>query len=221
MKTRILILLTVILCAFAYIGTRITADNKSRLIDTQVDNKYEYFIEYFCAGNGLDIVKCQIILNDSASNLRTQSKDQSFYNAFSQVKLNKRTVDCFKSLLFELYSNNNTALKDGITNERRIIGSTQHDLSINLTLDDKKINEFFHVLDIMDSHENFDPFRPPFYKIMELIDAILLKADNDIYKNPCNYYRRAKIPVWITETFNDIYYETTYEINTQYEPFQR
>lgn len=219
MRTKILILITAILCVLAYIVIRITADTKPRFVDTQVNNKYECFIEYFCAGSSLDIVKCQIILNDSLPILRTQSRDQSFYNDFSQVKLNEKTADCFKSLLSELYSNNNTALKYGITNERRVIGSTQHDLSINLTLDDKKINEFFHVLDIMDSHENFDPFRSPFYKIMELINAILLKADNDIYKNPCKYYRRAKIPAWIAETFNDKYYETTYEINTRYEPF--
>lgn len=177
------------------------------------------FIEYFCAGEIWDTVKCQISLNDTIAVFRVQSRDQSSYNGYTLLKLNKQTADCFKSLLFELYSNHDSALKDGIPNERDIISSTQDNLSISLTIGEKQINEFFHVTDILASYENFDPFRPQFYKIRELIDAIILKMEYEKNKNHNNYKRTLTIPDWITEKFNNEYYETHYEINTIYEPF--
>lgn len=205
--------------AFGCIETKTTENNNSCAKTNLDNNEFDCLIEYFCTGEIWDTVKCQIILNDTIAVFRVQSRDQSSYGGYTQLRLNKRTADCFKSLLLELYSEQNTALKDDIPNERDVISSTQDDLSISLTIDGKKINEFFHVTDILYSHKDFDPFRPQFYKIRELINAIILKIEYEKNKNHNNYKRTLIIPDWITEKFNNEYYETHYEINTIYEPF--
>lgn len=202
--------------AFGCIETKTTENNNSCAKTDLDNNKFDCFIEYFCAGEVWNTVKCQIILNDTVEVFRIQNRDQSSYSGYTQLRLNKRTADCFKSLLLELYSEQNTALKEGIPNERDVISSTQDDLSISLTIGGKEINEFFHITDILYSHKDFDPFRPQFYKIRELINAIILKVEDEKDKSQ----NKAPItPDWITEKFHDEYYEATNEINTTYKSF--
>lgn len=215
-------LISLILLAFVFWGCVETNPAKNNNSCTQrviEDNGIDCFIEYFCAGEIWDTVKCQIILNDTIAVFRVQSRNQSSYDGYTLLKLNKQTADCFRSLLFELYSERNSALKDSIPNERHSISSTQDDLSVSLTIGDKKINEFFHVTDILASYENFDPFRPQFHKLRELIDAIILKVEYEKNKNHNNYKRTLTTPDWITEKFNNEYYETQYEISPTYELF--
>lgn len=173
-------------------------------------NDFNCIIEYFCAGDLWNTVKCQLILNDTIAVLRVQSWEQSLNNNYSHLSLNKKSADCFKSLFHEIYSEHSSALKDGFLNERNVNGSTQEDLSISLTLNNKRINEYFHVLDILDSYKNYNPFRPQFYKIRELIIAIILRFEKkDVYNN--NEYQI--VPDWIKEKFHDEYYDYYFDTN--------
>ena len=59
----------------------------------------------------------QILLNDTASVIRTQDSRQRIDKLYSQVILTKETADCFKSLLFDLYSKHQSILNDSIINK--------------------------------------------------------------------------------------------------------
>lgn len=171
-------------------------------------------MNFICPGDAWKIFGCQIIFKDTITEICVRDlREHHIQNEYFLITLNKPVTDCLKSLLYSIYSDSNTALKDGIPNERYVIGSNRSDLSINLILNEKIVNEFFHVWDIHDSYRsfvtftnNFEPFRPPFYKMMELIYDILFEINKEIYHGRS----RKKATDWIEDKFNYNYYEPNY-----------
>lgn len=166
-------------------------------------------LNYICPGDAWEIADCQIIFKGTTAEIYVQSfGGQTSKNEYILITLNKPVTDCLKSLLYAIYSDSNTALKDGIPNERSVIGSAKNDLSIKIIFNGKIVNEFFHVFDIQFSYSGFDPFKPSFYKMLELIEGILCKVDYEIYHG-----RRGEMATdWVKEKFNYNYYETDYRI---------
>ncbi len=165
-------------------------------------------LNYICPGDAWKIADCQIIFKDTIAEIHVRSlSERPLKNEYHLISLNKPVTDCLKSLLYAIYSDSNTALKEGIPNERLVIGSSQNDLSIKLIVNGKIVNEFFHVDDIQFSYSGFEPFRPPFYKMMDLINDILCKVDNDIYHGR----RGERATDWVKEMFNYNYYELDYK----------
>lgn len=190
-------------------GNHITTFAEQSVKDDIAPDSIEIYgnLNYICPGDAWKIADCQILFKDTIAEIYVRSlSEQHLKNEYHLITLNKPVTDCLKSLLYAIYSDSNTALKEGIPNERYVIGSSQNDLSIKLIVNGKIVNEFFHVDDIQFSYSGFDPFRPPFYKMMDLINGILCKVDNDIYLG-----RRGELATdWVEEKFNYNYYDPNY-----------
>ncbi len=175
-------------------------------------------LNFICPGDLWDIFECQIIFMDSIAEVYVQDfRKQSINNEYFLITLNKPATDRLKTLLYSIYSDSNTALKDGIPNERSIMSANRSDLSIKLLLNGKIVNEFFHVWDIHYSYRSIitstntlEPFKPPFYKMLELIYDILFQIDKEIYHGRSN----RKATDWVENEFNYNYYKPGYRTVT-------
>lgn len=175
-------------------------------------------LNFICPGDLWDIFECQILFMDSITEIYVKDfREQSINNEYFLITLNKPVTDRLKTLLYSIYSDSNTALKDGIPNERSVKSSNRSDLSINLLLNGKIVNEFFHVWDIHNSYRSIitstntlDPFKPPFYKMLELIYDILFQIDKEIYHGRSN----RKANDWVENEFNYNYYKPGYRTVT-------
>lgn len=171
-------------------------------------------LNFICPGDRWDIFECQILFMDSIAEIYVQDfREQSINNEYFLITLNKPVTDRLKTLLYSIYSDSYTALKDGIPNERSVRSADRSDLSIKLLLNGKIVNEFFHVWDIHYSYRNIitstntlDPFKPPFYKMLELIYDILFQIDKEIYHGRSN----RKANDWVENEFNYKYYKPGY-----------
>lgn len=175
-------------------------------------------LNFICPGDRWDIFECQILFMDSIAEIYVQNfREQSINNEYFLITLNKPVTDRLKTLLYSIYSDSNTALKDGIPNERSVRSADRSDLSIKLLLNGKIVNEFFHVWDIHYSYRSIitstntlDPFKPPFYKMLELIYDILFQIDKEIYHGRHN----KKATDWVENEFNYNYYKPGYRTVT-------
>ena len=171
-----------------------------------------------CPGERWGIFECNIIFKDTISEIYVQGfGEQSSNKENFLITLNKAVTDRLKTLLYSIYCDSNTALNDGIPNERSVKCSDRCDLSIKLFLNGKIINEFFYVNDIQESYRSIitstntlDPFKPPFYKMLELIYNILFQIDKEIYHGRSN----RKAADWIENEFNYNYYKPGYRTVT-------
>ena len=150
------------------------------------------------------IRKVKLLLSDTASVVQSQDSRQIVDKFYSQVTLKKQTADYFKALLFEIYSQHRSVIKDSILNEglARLYHSTSW--SIKLNLPGQEINESIKTSDYYYSFE--DPFHEQFERIWELIFAIKRKMEYDIYSLKDKGY---KMEDWIKEKFDGVFYETT------------
>lgn len=146
----------------------------------------------------------QILLNDTASVIRTQDSRQRIDKLYSQVTLTKETADCFKSLLFDLYSKHQSILNDSIINKGYMKISVATIWSINMEIEGQLIEESIDLKDYRFSFKN--PFNIQFEKILQLIWAIRYKMELEIYSLEDD---KSKIEDWIIEKFNGNYYETS------------
>lgn len=165
-------------------------------------------LKYDAEGTGQDeVLNIKILLNDSIGIFSIQDFSLFFNRKFVQFSLSKDVVDCFKALLFDLYTNNNSALTAKPYTADEIHVSTQTLWKISLHLGEKKIDERFN----LDKYIGFEnPFQPQFIKILDLIWAIKYKIDRDLF----HIKRHRNIAEWITEMFHDKYYEPYNNVNS-------
>ena len=70
-----------------------------------------------------------------------------------------------------------------------------------MNMDGKKINEKINISGYAITFDQ--PFHPQFDRLLELISAITVKMEQDIFRIENADYNQAE---WITETFHDEYY---------------
>lgn len=153
---------------------------------------------------GNRIIKVKLLLSDTASVVQSQDSRQRADKFYSQVTLKKPTADYFKILLFEIYSQHKSVIKDSILNEGLARWSPSASWSIKLKLPNQEINESIKTSDYYYSFE--DPFHEQFERILDLIFAIKRKMEYDIYSLKDKDY---KMKDWIKEKFDGVFYETT------------
>lgn len=147
-------------------------------------------------GVGSGIKNCQILLNDTIAIFSGQTLMQQL-----QVTLTNTVSDYIKSLLYDIYTENRSAIKDQYINANYCISSATSKWDIMMNMGGKKINER---IDISGYAITFDdPFHPQFDRLLELILAITVKMEQDIFRIENTDYNQAE---WITETFHDEYY---------------
>ena len=201
-------------------GNHLTKETEKSVISEINPDSMDIYgdLKFICPGDAWEIAECQIIFKDTVAEIYVQGlREQPLRKEYFLITLNKPVTDRLKLLLYSIYSDGNTALKDGIPNERSVIGSNRSDLSINLILNGKIVNEFFHVWDIHYSYQSLvsstntlEPFKSSFYKMMELIYDILFQIDKEIYHGR----RHKKATDWIENEFNYNYYTQGYRIVT-------
>ena len=122
-----------------------------------------------------------------------------------QLTLKERVANCFRRLLFELYSDNDSSLKDSLPEKRWITIVANNSLSIEINLNNKHVKESFEVENTIATYgeDNIYPFKPQFEKLYKLIIAIILKAEDQFY----GIGHKLDAPDWIVEEFNYDYYE--------------
>lgn len=153
---------------------------------------------------GSDIRICQILINDTIALFREQTSLNQL-----QVTLTKHVRDYFKLLLYDIYAKNSSAIKDQYLNEARNITNVKSEWKIAMNMDGKKINE---KIDTFDFRFTFDqPFHPQFDRLLELIYAITVKMEQDIFRIENTDYNQEE---WITEMFHDEYYLPYNDINS-------
>ena len=144
----------------------------------------------------------QLILNDSVSLFRSQTLFELINGVYTQVSLNELTLNYIRGLLYELYTNHNSIIKDEyINNDSLFMINGAKIWQIKMNLNGKNIAETHDLLDYTFSFDK--PFNLQADKILELILAIKRKIEKDIYKLKGINYEPQK---WITETFHDEYY---------------
>lgn len=153
------------------------------------------------------IYTCQILLNDSIALLR----GQTFVNLPVQVTLNKPVSDYIKSLLYNIYSEQKSAIKKQYINEPHDMMSFSSEWNITMSMEGIKIKES---IDVIGYAVTFDePFHPQFDRLLELIYAITVKMEQDIFE--VEYIHNRYKPVeWIIEMFNDEFYESYNDIKS-------
>lgn len=149
---------------------------------------------------------CQILLNDSIALLRGQTNFEQ-----CQVTLTKPIADYIKSLLYDIYTENKSGVKDKYINEPRTITTFISDWNITMNLEGKRINE---TIDEIGYSITFDePFHSQFKRLLELIYAITVKMEQDIFE--VEYIHNRYKPVeWIIEMFHGEFYEPYNDINS-------
>lgn len=149
---------------------------------------------------------CQILLNDSIALFRGQSDIQQF-----QITLTKPISDYIKSLLYDIYTENKSAVKAQYINEPRDLTTFISDWNIKMNMEGNIIKE---TVDVISYSISFDePFHSQFKRLLELIYAITVKMEQDIFE--VEYIHNRYKPVeWIIEKFNDEFYEPYNDIKS-------
>lgn len=150
------------------------------------------------------VFNVEIFLTDTLSVIKTQDSRQYTDSLFSQVTLTKQTADYFKSLLFEIYSNNKSVIKDSILTKNTFNFSHPTLWSIKMNLPNQEIKESFNIVNYYFISET--PFHIQFEKILQLIWAIKQKIEHDIYSLEDN---NSTVEKWIKDKFKGNYYETS------------
>lgn len=160
-----------------------------------------YNTEYHLEG----IHGCQILLNDTIALFRDQTSIKQL-----QVTLTQPVRDYIKLLLYDIYANNSSAVKDQYLNEMRYITNVKSEWKIAMNMDGKKINE---KIDTFDFRFTFGaPFHSQFDRLLELIYAITVKMEQDIFEVENTHYNQEE---WITKMFHDEFYEPYNDINSR------
>lgn len=149
---------------------------------------------------------CQILLSDSIALFRGKTNFGQ-----CQVTLTKPIADYIKSLLYDIYTKNKSGVKDQYINEPHAITTFISDWNITMNLEGRKINE---TIDEIGYSITFDePFHSQFKRLLELIYAITVKMEQDIFE--VEYIHNRYKPVeWIIEKFNDEFYEPYNDIKS-------
>lgn len=150
---------------------------------------------------------CQILLNDTIALFRGQTNFEQ-----CQVTLTKPIADYIKSLLYDIYTENKSGIKDQYINEPRYITTFISDWNITMNLEGKRINETIDEIGYLITFD--EPFHSPFKRLLELIYAITVKMERDIFE--VEYIHSRYRPVeWIIEMFHDEFYEPYNDINSR------
>ena len=184
--------------------------NRTHNLDSIINNCRMGF-EYPLDGpEGKRIIEIGIEFNDSTSIVITRSASHQIIGEHrSKVKLTKQTADYFKSLLFEIYSEQRSVIKDSILSGDILLISHSTIWSITLNLPNQKIAEYLQTSSVSFNSET--AFHPQFKKIQQLVRAIKRKMERDIYKmRDCDY----NLDPWIEEMFHGEYYEPYNNINS-------
>ncbi|MBR6746961.1 MAG: hypothetical protein IKL83_06240 [Muribaculaceae bacterium] len=182
--------------------------NRTHNLDSIINNcriGFEYPLD---GPEGERIIEIDIEFNDSASIVITRSASQIIGGNRSKVKLTKQTANYFKSLLFGIYSEQRSVIKDSILSGDILLISHSTIWSITLDLPNQKIAEYLQTSSISFNSET--AFHPQFKKIQQLVRAIKRKMEKDIYKIKNIDY---KPEPWIEEMFHGEYYEPYNDIN--------
>lgn len=168
----------------------------------------ECIMEIIYSGEGSEwakIRKVKLVINDTTAVIQSQDTRQIIDEFYSQVSLNKRTADYFKTLFFEIYSQHKSVIKDSVLNEDLSKLSHTSFWTIKLRFPNQEINES---LGIDNYYYSFgeDPFYYQFEQILQLIFAIKRKMEYDIYSLKDPDY---KMRDWIMENFNGVFYGTS------------
>ena len=179
--------------------------NRTHNLDSIINNcriGFEYPLD---GPEGKRIIEIDIEFNDSASIVITRSARVHR----SKVKLTKQTADYFKSLLFGIYSEQRSVIKDSILSGDILLISHSTIWSITLNLPNQKIAEYLQTSSVSFNSET--AFHPQFKKIQQLVRAIKRKMEKDIYKIKNIDYNPEP---WIEEMFHGEYYEPYNNINS-------
>ena len=183
--------------------------NRTHNLDSIINNcriGFEYPLD---GPEGERIIEIDIEFNDSASIVITRSASQIIGGNRSKVKLTKQTANYFKSLLFGIYSEQRSVIKDSILSGDILLISHSTIWSITLDLPNQKIAEYLQTSSVSFNSET--AFHPQFKKIQQLVRAIKRKMEKDIYKIKNIDY---KPEPWIEEMFHGEYYEPHNNINS-------
>ena len=172
------------------------------------DNNMICFIEEFSIE--AYITKYQLILCDTTCVIRTE-----YCGRILQFRLNKDVSEYIKNLLLELYSSNNTILNDDVPRLKYRKYSSMPYWTINMVLNNRIIHETIPYEEYMlirwSSDDNAIPFKEPFYRYWDLIDAITLKIAINIYNE--KFHITPQPQKWVTEMFHGEYFDSYFEIN--------
>lgn len=174
------------------------------------DNNIICFIEEF--STEAYIRKYQLIIYDSTGIIRTENCGR-----YLQFRLNKGVSEYIKKLLLELYTTHNTILTDDAPRFKYRNFSAMPYWTIHMVLDNRIIQETIpydeYTLIQWSTDDNAIPFKEPFYRYWDLIDAITLKIDIDVYNDMFHIIPQPK--KWVTEMFHGKYYEPYNDINSK------
>lgn len=155
-------------------------------------------IDRIYTAGGDCIKKCQILINDTIAIFRGET-----YYEQRQVTLTKPIADCFKSLLYDIYSEQNSVIKDQYINEPHSITGYKPEWNIVMNMKGKIIKESVDLLGYGLTFKK--PWHPQVEKLLPLIYTITDKMEQDIFKIEYLHHRY-KPDEWITEMFHDEYY---------------
>ncbi|OKY86322.1 MAG: hypothetical protein BHV69_02580 [Bacteroidales bacterium 52_46] len=156
----------------------------------------------YLEGSGIRI--CQILINDTIALFREQTSVNQL-----QVTLTQPVRDFLKLLLYDIYAKNSSAIKEQYLNETRYITNVKSEWKIAMNMVGKKINE---KIDTFDFRFTFDqPFHPQFDRLLELIYAITVKMEQDIFRIENTDYNPEE---WITDMFHGEFYEPYNDIKS-------
>lgn len=191
--------------------------NKTSVYDTQsykttdIPNKKMDFridIDYSPEGHlSSSISRVQLTSNDSVSLIKVKTTERYFDNEDISVMLNKETVNFLWCFLYDLYSSNDSAIKDKYVNEHHLICPESSNWHIDLILNGKKITESFNIYDFLISFD--EPFNIQFDRIRQLIYAITNKIERDILLENI----KPEAEDWIIKIFHDEYFERNNNID--------
>lgn len=191
------------------LGHRLTDETDYKVSNTLQSNNNNMicFIEEFSIE--AYIMKYQLILYDSTGIIRTENCGRDL-----QFRLNKDVSEYIKKLLLELYTTHNTILTEDAPRFKYRNFSAMPYWTIHMVLDNRIIHETIpydeYMLIQWSTDNNAIPFKEPFYRYRDLIDAITLKIDIDVYNDKFHITPQPK--KWVTEMFHDEYYEPYNEI---------
>lgn len=167
-------------------GSMPNADMRENNIDS---NNHDYeikncTIEHF-SFYAHNIDKCRLAFNDSTAIFMAQTFEQRNLNEYTEVKLNTHALTLVKSLLYDLYSNHNSAINDSIIDKYR--NFQYHDRMsywhIKLTLNGQQIDEMIPLLSHIEFRGVQNVFNSQFYNLCKFIFEIAERFELELYKD--------------------------------------
>lgn len=173
--------------------------------DTAVRNDKSYistesadmdgYVKIFTFGSPR-IVSEILLIKDETAFFRTQSYGQYFSNTYTQVELDQEVVNKIYRLFNEIYSSHESVIKSDLPDVPLMILSESSDLSIEINLNGRIVNEEFDIIGYEATYLTeleIVPFYEQFVEILKTMDSISYRMEHEFYNFDYNHINKKRM----------------------------